>query len=731
MPSPHFFLFLFLLDSRFFVHTSQYHHTIHRNISIKDFNVRSFNCKIKLSFPFLLLSTSFLILFFLSSFLIFQSPFAIDTIDTIHTHSLTNLYNTHTHTGTMYTNPYFAQLPTRRNRQDLAHALDLLPQLIIDATTPTLTPISPSTTCSYSSYSTPCSPSSLSSPSSPYKSSNHSHTYLSSQQQQYRHQLIKNNLFVQHNTDISSYHHESSLFLQFITRAQAMAFLIQILQSLQQPHSEYNHSIHNYTHTHNHIDNDEEREEEDMIGRAPCYICGEWYLELEPRKHGMASTSRSWHEQGSLRHHVAESRVRSWLDSVVSSSLSMSSSLAPSPQLEEEEEEQEVQNRTMAAQAHIYQAQETQPRPVSVSSPSPSSLSSQSRSAHVFSIPQEILDPSCRSPGFRIKNNHSVVAQSVFAPVASHQENEDERTLVSTTSCLLAKTTKKDDHEPASTTFRFSFTSSRFKEAVLHQASSLEPSQSSSVSFSSSSLPCTSSSTSSPSPCLTSSSSDPSPVQEQCPEVHDASSSTSFPTKTGSLDIKVDHPDRAVLGDGKPGVVSLPKVSADCHHGPSSCWLDAIYSHAGDIGTSPHVVISARPGTCVSLSSCPFSCPSSSKVQLKRGQRPKVQRQQQHLQANGPIAPQITDQAKCPQGAHRIQPSLSYSSIYHTIIHAPSHSHSCPSSSIASSCSLPTRPPAFFVSSLVSCISSLLSFSLRSSLSKHWIIPREHWQPCT
>jgi hypothetical protein len=77
MPSPHFFLlFLFLLDSRFFVHTSQYHHTIHRFSSTFYF----------ISFPF-----------FLSSFLIFQSPFAIDTIDTIHTHSLTNLYNTHTH----------------------------------------------------------------------------------------------------------------------------------------------------------------------------------------------------------------------------------------------------------------------------------------------------------------------------------------------------------------------------------------------------------------------------------------------------------------------------------------------------------------------------------------------------------------------------------------------------------------------------------------------------------
>ncbi|KFH64646.1 hypothetical protein MVEG_09378 [Podila verticillata NRRL 6337] len=379
----------------------------------------------------------------------------------------------------MYTNPYFAQLPTRHNRQDLAHALDQLPQLIIDATTtPTPTSISPSTTCSYSSYSTPSPPSSPSSPSHP------SHTYLSSQQQQYRHQLIKNNLFVQHNADISSYHHKSSLFLQFMTRAQAMAFLIQILQSLQQPLSEYNHSINNHTHTHSHIDNEEE--EEDLIGRAPCYICGEWYLELEPRKHGMASTSRSWHEQGSLRHHVAESRVRSWLDSVVASSLSMSSGHAPSPHHEDEEEERDVQNRGIVAQAHIYQAQETQPRPVSVSSPS--SLSSQSHSAHIITIPQEILDPSCRSPGFRIKNNNSVVAQTVVAPIASHLENEDERTLVSTSSCLLAKTTKKDDHEPASATaFRFSFTSSRFKEAVLHQASSLEPSQSSSVSSSPSS----------------------------------------------------------------------------------------------------------------------------------------------------------------------------------------------------------------------------------------------------
>ncbi|KAG0017115.1 hypothetical protein BGZ81_010914 [Podila clonocystis] len=186
----------------------------------------------------------------------------------------------------MNTNPYFAQLPSRHNRQDLAHALDLLPQLIIDATTPT--PISPSTTCSYSSYSTPTSPSSPLSPSTPWNTSRHSSHSFSSQQEQHRHQLIKNNLFVQHN--ISSYHHKSSLFLQFMTRAQAMAFLIQILQSLQQPQSEHYHS-HNYINHINHINNDDE-EDEDLTGRAPCYVCGEWYLELEPRKRADRGTSK-------------------------------------------------------------------------------------------------------------------------------------------------------------------------------------------------------------------------------------------------------------------------------------------------------------------------------------------------------------------------------------------------------------------------------------------------------
>ncbi|KAG0065672.1 hypothetical protein BGZ92_005522, partial [Podila epicladia] len=361
----------------------------------------------------------------------------------------------------MYTNPYFAQLPSRHNRQDLAHALDLLPQLIVDATTPT--PVSPSSTCSYSAYSTPSSPSSPSFPSTPHSS----HSFFSSQQEQYRHQLIKSNLFVQHN-NISSYHHKSSLFLQFTTRAQAMAFLIQILQSLQQPQSEH----HNHNHN-NHINID--KEDEDLTGRAPCYICGEWYLELEPRKHGMASTSRLWHEQGSLRHHVAESRVRSWLDSVVASSMSlalpspsgMTSGTSPSQHEDEKEEEDEEEEEKveqvphqMFAQAHNYQAQETQSRPVSV--PSPSSLSSQSRSAHV-SIPQEILDPSCRSPGFRIKN--AIGAQCVSAPIQSHHENEDERTLVSPSTCLLAKPKKDHEHEPSPTTLRFSFTSSRFKEA--------------------------------------------------------------------------------------------------------------------------------------------------------------------------------------------------------------------------------------------------------------------------
>ncbi|KAF9546900.1 hypothetical protein EC957_009065 [Mortierella hygrophila] len=80
---------------------------------------------------------------------------------------------------------------------------------------------------------------------------------------------------------------------------------------------------------------------EDHEGKSPCYVCGEWYLDRRESSHsggegggryecdvdgtrgggggGGGSAQRqgkAWHEQGSLRHHVAEAKVKKWLDSV-------------------------------------------------------------------------------------------------------------------------------------------------------------------------------------------------------------------------------------------------------------------------------------------------------------------------------------------------------------------------------------------------------------------------------
>ncbi|KAF9416128.1 hypothetical protein BGZ94_010304 [Podila epigama] len=387
----------------------------------------------------------------------------------------------------MYRNPYFAHLPTRNNRQDLAHALDQLPQLIINATAPTHHAASHKSSCSYSAYLTPpTSPSSTSTPTSaPWATPSPSHPYphsyrnhFTNQQEQYQHQLIRNHLYVlEHNNDnsTSNPHHypSNSYFLQFLTRAQAMAFLIQILQSLQQPRQpsiDELDSIPNNHHYNRYFE--EEEEEEDHTGRVPCYICGEWYLELEPRKHGMASTSQMWHEQGSLRHQVAESRVRSWLDMVVDPSLgnsvsSHSQHTQPQPQPQSQPQSQQ----------HTYHDNLNDEIAQDHRQPSRRHLPS-----HI-SIPQEILDPSCRSPGFRIKS-------SARPHDDRHDDDVDGRTLVSTpflpsplpdvkegpklVSSDIANVSKLPSSSSSSTTtstFRFSFTSSRFKEAILHQAS--------------------------------------------------------------------------------------------------------------------------------------------------------------------------------------------------------------------------------------------------------------------
>ncbi|KAG0084082.1 hypothetical protein BGZ92_010213 [Podila epicladia] len=115
--------------------------------------------------------------------------------------------------------------------------------------------------------------------------------------------------------------------LQFSTKAKAMAYLIEILQWLQKDPCGCDLTKGCYC---------GQDGVEDHVGKSPCYVCGEWYpdrrdshtattLEAhEDHGHTFAQTQqqqekrngRAWHEQGSLRHHVAESRVKKWLEAV-------------------------------------------------------------------------------------------------------------------------------------------------------------------------------------------------------------------------------------------------------------------------------------------------------------------------------------------------------------------------------------------------------------------------------
>ncbi|KAF9147595.1 hypothetical protein BG015_010734 [Linnemannia schmuckeri] len=310
----------------------------------------------------------------------------------------------------MSKNPYFAHLPTWRNRQDLAYAIDCLPTILETLTafspllatyaypsTSSFSPSSHSTTSaalfslscsSYSSssstttssascfssttpYSSPpssslssCASSSTSvgslSPAKPKTSAfkerfvldlaKACHRSLSQslssstsattttttasntpntpsrrisdsvqssqqqQQQQYQDQTNRNRP--------SPYYP-----LQFSTRARAMAYLIEILQSLQKEPCGCDLVKGCYCGP----DGIEDHE-----GKAPCYVCGEWYpdrresscggsdgggayeADMDSAKGGVGALrqGKAWHEQGSLRHHVAEAKVKKWLDSV-------------------------------------------------------------------------------------------------------------------------------------------------------------------------------------------------------------------------------------------------------------------------------------------------------------------------------------------------------------------------------------------------------------------------------
>ncbi|KAG0029065.1 hypothetical protein BGZ82_008146 [Podila clonocystis] len=115
--------------------------------------------------------------------------------------------------------------------------------------------------------------------------------------------------------------------LQFSTKAKAMAYLIEILQWLQKEPCGCDLTRGCYC---------GQDGVEDHVGKSPCYVCGEWYPDrrdshtattLEAQEdhghnfahsqhHQEKQNGRAWHEQGSLRHHVAESRVKKWLDAV-------------------------------------------------------------------------------------------------------------------------------------------------------------------------------------------------------------------------------------------------------------------------------------------------------------------------------------------------------------------------------------------------------------------------------
>ncbi|KAG0024253.1 hypothetical protein BGZ80_004767 [Entomortierella chlamydospora] len=173
---------------------------------------------------------------------------------------------------------------------------------------------------------------------------------------------------------------------------------------------------------------------EDHSGMAPCYVCGEWYAEQvycrdEETMELYQVDGRGWHERGaSLRHHVEEARVRRWLDEVV---------VPPTPQY-----------------APLQRCNTTS----SIVPPSPQrqQLKRSTSAPAIFLIPKEILDPSCRQPGFRIKSKDAPST----APICNNANQE------------------KDETSSSSSTFgsSFSFTSERFRTAIQQQSTLEKPS---------------------------------------------------------------------------------------------------------------------------------------------------------------------------------------------------------------------------------------------------------------
>ncbi|KAF9919869.1 hypothetical protein FBU30_010428 [Linnemannia zychae] len=279
-------------------------------------------------------------------------------------------------------------------------------------------------------------------------------------QQQYQQRLVQRHIRRPHSNNGKS-------VLQFSTRAQAMGFLINLLQSFQQEPCECDLVQGCFC---------SPEGVEDHSGLAPCYVCGEWYAEevfcrMDDSEEYTKVDGRSWHERGgaSLRHQVAETRVRQWLNQVVvpiASAATFSSSTASFYHQQQQPQHQGQSHPNYKDQEEKSKVQRDQTQPT----PAPTNVirSRPGRSAScpaTFSIPEEILDPSTRSPGFRIKRRDTI---STECPVSLPSSPlVDQKPVLPTTSFSApSSATSTLNHISGSTPFRFSFTSMRFNAAV-------------------------------------------------------------------------------------------------------------------------------------------------------------------------------------------------------------------------------------------------------------------------
>ncbi|GJJ72654.1 hypothetical protein EMPS_05012 [Entomortierella parvispora] len=393
-----------------------------------------------------------------------------------------------------HSHPYFSQLPTMQNRQDLAFALDRLPSMLTEflkerrqrqcqqehqaqqhqesqCTYPSPPP-SPRSSVEIAlpgyrgrslSFSSVTSLSSSSS--STYTSSSSLYSTCSasnppeSRRRRRQHRLIEKNIVLA--TDpLQQQHYPSSLpfRLQFRNRAQAMAFLIQLLKTMQISPEEQDEQQQSRQQQH--------QETAQEQGLVPCYVCGEWYPEqiaLYDQETGhfvRVVDGKAWHEQqpppscartessGSWQHWNAELRVRAWLDQVV-----VVTSAVGHPKVQVEEEEEEEGEEGQRTEIKILENTTVTSRTVTPTS-LPRSQESGGRPVS-YLIPQEILDPSCRSPGFRIKD------KATASPVPAAAATGPASTAASSPSA-----------SPRSS-LQFTFTSERFRTAV--QEASQEP----------------------------------------------------------------------------------------------------------------------------------------------------------------------------------------------------------------------------------------------------------------